>query len=225
MNITSIFDKSFDAISTVSLVIEKTGQDQYHTGILYKDIDNNPKVLHLEWHKILSNSIPKDDYLWIELKINPIRSRQISAMCRLILEENKKNSIPYGFSSPKNTFNTLTGEYIVNGFNIGLTCASFVLATLNATGLDLIKYETWPESTTESIKWQEKVIEWLRKTGVENGHIEKVQNELGNVRYIPTEVFASSKNAGKPPMEYNEAKILSKLVISKLDDWVSETSK
>lgn len=218
MNILSISDKSFDDIGTVSLVIEKTGQNQYHTGILYKAIDDKPKVIHLEWHKKLSNSDPQNNYLWIELQIHPTRARQISAMCRLIWEENKKNSIPYGFSSPKNTFNPTTGEYIVNGFNIGLTCASFVLATLNATGIDLIKYETWPEKTSESTDWQKKVIEWMNKTQVEKEHIDKVKQEIGKVRYIPTEVFASSKNAGKPPMEYNEAKILSKLVISKLGD-------
>lgn len=216
MIIFNVKDKSFNDVTLPSIVLMKAFENQYHTGLLYKDHDGN-KILHLAWHRNMQSISPTDEYIWTEIQAEPLTSRQISAACRLIWKEERKSSIPYGFGSPIFVFDSRTGEYIVKDINIGLTCSSFVLAILSFIGFDLIDYNSWPTDYKEAKEWQVKMISLLSQSPrKEKEHIDILEKQVGNTRYLPQQVFAS---ASSPPMGYDKANELSLKVIKVIEKW------
>ncbi len=218
MKLFNINDKLFFDVKIVSVVLRKINNEQYHSGLLYKSDEGN-KILHLAWHRDLQSIEPTKPYIWIELPISESRSRQVAGMCRLIWKENKNNKIPYAFNSPINVFDPITGTFKINNDNVGLTCSSFVLAVLNVSGLDLVIYNSWPKNQSEAILWQNQMTQYLEQNGAESEHIERVREQLGNERFVPTQVFAS---VSSPPMDYDTAKELSSVVIDYIEKWVEK---
>ena len=175
------------------------GQDeaphQLHAGVFHADAGNAPAMLHLAWHCHLQNDSPQDSYLWVQPPFDELRLRQVAAMCRRIFRKNAANGLPYGFGVPNDAFDPQTGEYLINGSQYGLTCASFVLAVFHVTGLPLVDYSTWPQGRPDDRPWQQFIIASLSQNPTNQVHAERISEDIGAVRFHPFEVAASAAKA------------------------------
>ena len=198
-----------DGDHSISIIIGQTGPDQLHVGIAYKD-DKSFNAIHLAWHNTLEYEENIDGFLknffWIKSKFHPSRVPSISAVCRQVIRLKEKQNIPYGLYFKDGKF---TPEGILNlGRNeIGLTCATFVLAIFNSCGYKLIDTDSWPPRQ-EDEKWHEKIIQALinskNRYNISETHIENVKKEKSYcARYRPEEVAISSSFVS-PPAPYNE---------------------
>ncbi len=178
-------------ISSAAIAITALTPTQNHLGILHVDQrgqSRSVQMLHLRWHFRLSNSLPEPNYNWVDPDIHPLRLRQVAAMCRRILNANADNKIPYAFSEPGECFDPKTYQYLVGESNLGLTCATFVLAVFHATGLQLADYDSWPVDRDGDNEWQQEMIETLIEHGADDDHVDGVKSQVGAKRYRPEEV-------------------------------------
>lgn len=168
---------------------------QLHAGILHAADGNEPEMLHLAWHHQLRNDSPPQTYLWIQPAFDKSRLRQVAAMCRRIFRTNSSHGLPYGFGTPNDVFDPRTGEYLIDGSQYGLTCASFVLAVFHVTGLPLADYTTWPQGRPDDRPWQQFIVNALSRCSSHQGHLDRIRKDIGAVRFHPSEVAASAATA------------------------------
>jgi hypothetical protein len=171
-------------ISGVGIAVHSVG---LHIGVLYRVTENATiKLLHLAWHnKLCSDDLTPAYKCWIRPMIDDDRAMAIAAFCRRIWNQNERNQIPYGFSSPNRFFDT-SGNAIKGPAKVGLTCASFVLAVFEGAGVVLADLDTWPNPTAEDIERQRELLNNLsRDPDVSREHLSAAEAEVGNTRYHP----------------------------------------
>ena len=168
---------------------------QLHAGVFHAADGKPAEMLHLAWHCTLKNETPPSNYLWVQPPFDELRLRQVAAMCRRIFRKNAANGLPYGFGLPNDVFDSQSGEYILHNSQYGLTCASFVLAVFHVTGLPLVDYSTWPQGRPDDQPWQQFIIDCLSQGSANRGHVERIRNDIGTVRFHPSEVAASAARA------------------------------
>lgn len=208
----------FETIKYIGIAIKKT-EHGHHVGILYRD--NEIRLLHLAWHLRLENDPPTRDYLWISPPIHELRAKQLAANCRLVWRRNAQNGVPYAFSDPRG-FIWPSGELKLGPTKFGLTCATFVLAILEMTGLRLINYDTW-ESRGDDENFQKWVISMLEKSKVDEAAISAARSEIGLVRYRPCEV-AGAAMVAPPPLDFTDVTLLEAAVEEKAASWETSAS-
>ena len=193
-------------------------EDQHHIGIAHTTTDGRMTCLHLAWHHDLRSDlqIPNCFTLWVDPAAPSARLRQVAARCRHIWKVNGTGNIPYAFSSPDGAFDQSTHKFLLGPTRHGLTCASFVLAVFQVSGLSLINYDTWPRSREGDTEWQEKIIKALG-ADADEGHLTHLQEDLGAARYRPEEVAAATALA-PPPVAFQPAEELSMEIVRKLRD-------
>ncbi|MBI3406915.1 MAG: hypothetical protein HY040_00980 [Planctomycetes bacterium] len=164
---------------------------QAHIGLLYRSQEPiGIRLLHLRWHHRLTDDAPSDDFIWIEPSLPKRRAKQVAARCRQILRANGK-WIPYGFSLPTDNFDRRTAEFLVGPTNLGLTCATFVLAVFEFSGIRLLDYSTWKQRPDDAI-WQQKIMALLERTGADAFHVEALRQTISCFRFRPEEVAAAA---------------------------------
>lgn len=183
--------RSFEDIRHLAIALKAISPNQRHIGILHQSLEaKQVLMLHLAWHHDLRNDSPSEKYVWVDPAIPQARAKQVAAFCRKVWRQNK-GKIPYAFSPPNDCFDLTTGEFLLGGQRFGLTCATFVMAVFQATGLPLIDLNSWP-SRPEDVAWQSQIIELLKKTDAELTHINRAQQEIGSARFRPEEVGAAA---------------------------------
>jgi len=210
-------ERSFDCIEHVAIAVTliQGREGHRHVGIFHKDETTKEiKMLHLAWHLELKNSFPKPSYAWISPAIPERRARQVAAWCRRVYRANH-SGIPYAFSQATDCFDQQTGAYIFGPTRNGLTCASFVLGLFQSTGLPLIEYATWPEFREGDEEWQRSIIGQLRKKKATEDHIQRVESEIGCVRYRPEDV-AGAAATEKLPASFAEVQPVAEQILQKL---------
>src|SRR5437868_1343597 len=115
-----------------------------HVGVLYRDEDDpsDIKLFHLCWHRILRNSHPKmSDKCgwWIVPSIEPEQVNSVIAHIGDIWDKNGHGTMPYGFSDPRGFFDN-DGNIVFGPGQVGLTCATLVLAVFDLSGVPLVDY-------------------------------------------------------------------------------------
>lgn len=190
-------DRSFESINYVGLAIRNIEGDQRHIGILFRD-DRTPDVtfLHLAFHRRLIAGSPNPTYSWIDPAIDARRLRHLATICRQLSAANGQN-IPYGFSTPNDWFDEDTLACLQGPSNVGLTCATFVLAAFRTGGLQLLHYEAWPHRAGDT-DWQNHVIGLLQADDAPQEHIAAVRAEVGAVRVRPEEVGGAAMLQERP---------------------------
>ena len=184
-------------VAHIGIAIHLRGE---HIGLLYRITVNTPALLlHMPGHRKLCSEPPAAHYvLWVDPSIPKARAKAVAAFCRRIWKRNEANGLPYGLSQP-NRFFDHTGGVLKGPAKVGLTCATFVLAVFDATGLPLVRYETWPKPTRNDIKWQEEVARRLEENKqVPREHSRAFRDEVGNIRYRPLEVAGAATNDSWP---------------------------
>jgi hypothetical protein len=207
--------RPFDEINEVAVAITATGSDQRHVGIFHKDDAGRVMLLHLAWHFDLRNSEPKPYYAWVELPIHSARARQVAARCRQIFRANPRG-LPYAFSPPNDCFDEKQSTYLFGPTRHGLTCATFVIAVFQTTGIRLVLDETWPVTRADDEVWKQKIITALQKSATPE-HIEFIQAEAGSTRFRPEEVAGAAANSSIP-VSFVDAEKLSVEILQKLVD-------
>lgn len=209
MHVHSQIELPLSRMGFVALAIKPVTDTQLHIGVLHRRDSGNPRLLHLAWHHDLRNDLPPDDYFWIEVNIHAKRLRQVAALCRKVWRANPYG-VPYAFSLPVKFIDTKSGQVLLGGTRLGLTCASFVLAVFEAAGIKLIEYATWP--TKADIDWQEHVIQQLARR-VTSDYLTLLKAEIGNARFRPDEVAAAAAS-NSIPATFEEVKEQSQLLNS-----------
>lgn len=167
-----------------------------HTGVVYKEPDERPRVLHLAFHAYLQDeSLPSAqvDYHWTRLRIDADRAASLSGFCRRVAK--RRPRIKYGIVYEGDRLAD-DGTVQLSGNAIGLTCATFVLAVLKWAGFEPLKLETWPNRNDDEA-WHRHIVKMLinvhcsRPDSPTSDHIVDVAWERGCARFRPEEVAAS----------------------------------
>lgn len=213
------------AASWIAVVLGEPGDNQRHTGLLFRPDDDAPQeFLHLAHHCDLRRS-PRvnPSYIWIEPQINHHRLRQVAAICDQVASANAHRGIPYSFGEARNAFDPKTKKFLLGPTNSGLTCATFVLAVFEAASLRLMRYPRRVQADQLDIEWQRSVVELLKEERDKNPHlvsqehIDCVTSEVGNsTRYRPEQVAAAAALRKRRPVSFFTAKTLAQDILSYL---------
>ncbi|MEM6960592.1 MAG: hypothetical protein AAF355_03675 [Myxococcota bacterium] len=206
----------------VAVAICTTDGEQQHVGLAYRTgALNSVRVVHLAFHRRLRDDALEPDAKWMRLADLPVPSpisRSVAAFCRLVVDRHSTSEIPYALKHCQTSFDKSDGKLLLGEGEVGLTCATFVLALTGGIGVRLLEMDSWP-SRYDDTAWQEKIVEALRsdpKASCE--HVAAVESEVGNcVRYRPEEVVAGAAT-GDIPATFSTAAALGEQVLSLLAD-------
>jgi len=207
---------STEPLVAVGLAVTDETAKQFHVGLIHKSAEADAKILHLAWHHSLCNdALPHEqhEFFWARVDLPAERAEALAALCRRIMRRNAQE-IGYGLLYKGGRF-APDGMVLLEGSEVGLTCATFVLAALKGGGIELLKLSSWPPRS-EDRQWQRSIIALLRSCRekdpkrVSAQHIASVEEEEGCVRYRPEEVTgACSEDAF--PVEFAAASAAGKL--------------
>lgn len=171
-----------------------------HCGVLYKAEDRHA-VHPLAWHKRLSmDNVPSDrtgKYAWVAPSLPRERMLAVAAICRRVWRRNQQRGIPYGLRYDATTFHR-TGEIRLGRDELGLTCATFVLALFRQGGVELLRLEEWPARPDDLDRQRELVARLRSDLTVPREHCDAIEREIPTLRYRPTEVAGACSSADLP---------------------------
>lgn len=202
----SNLDTFLESPENIGIIVGKTGEKQLHCGIAYK-YQKNFNAIHLAWHCSLKHETNIIDnlsnYIWVKPnEIHKFRQNSIAAFCRRIIKRDTEQEIPYGLYYTGAVF-TQDGLLKLKKKEIGLTCATFVLAVFKSCQVDLIDIENWGARHSDKVFHYDILIS-LRKSQVKykisENHINNVSEEIGCARFRPEEVAISSAFKNKPAL-------------------------
>jgi len=198
----------------VGIAATNVDQKQLHVGLVHKGSQCSAELLHLAWHHCLRNesvlaaSLPRIH--WVGLRLLPERAEALAALCRRIAKRNAQE-IAYGLVYTGGTF-AADGTVRLGDEEIGLTCATFVLAALKGGGVELLQLETWGKDC-EDLNWQEQIVGQLQRyqerypSRISEQHIANVKQQIGCTRYKPDQVTGAC-SADNYPVDYATANCL-----------------
>tara|TARA_R110001583_G_C5632553_1_gene407173 strand:+ start:1601 stop:2143 length:543 start_codon:yes stop_codon:yes gene_type:complete len=141
---------------------------------------------------------------WIKIAIPDAPLRNIVSFLELITSSTIGNEIPYSFLGQTHPFDRETGKYNPSVHKgDGLTCATFILEVFKCLGLELLDESSF-EERPEDMDWQVKISVSLRRSGVPNDHMSKLENSNLAKRFRPEEVAAAS-GEDVIPLPFSEA--------------------
>jgi hypothetical protein len=194
-------DESFN----FAIAVGQEGQF-FHCAILYRWHDEIRTIDFYDQRvrEIAPSNFINKDYLYVKIDKGLILdsiAEQVPPFCELIKVKN--NKITFGIKYTETKFNK-DGELIYAKGDLGLTCATFILAILEgAMGFPLIDQSTWQERE-EDKDWQKHVLDYFKlKNYEEEGYysqqlIDFFESNLGCFRFRPEEVGAASGNDTAP---------------------------
>jgi hypothetical protein len=176
--------------SGLAFTIIAEATHRFHIGLLYANA-GAWRVLHLT-----GNTGQYDDdealdfyreYVWLSMepKLDEMCRRNLARLCTLLAKNRSQNVLPYGFSDFKHWVRE-DGTLAFDESKSGLTCASFVLAVLDAAHIDLIDFETWPEPDEDDKERKKRVMLW--PSNDTPSRIFTLLNEFTQKRYRPEHV-------------------------------------
>jgi hypothetical protein len=173
-----------------------------HTGIVYVDVEGNPIFLHLaDHHKLTRDSLDGKTGWVVAANISAEALASVAAMCeRVWIRQGSK--IPYGFRYDMTRFDVENGSLVLGKDEVGLTCATFVLAVFSSIGLEVLARTSWPEREDDTVRWQ-KLATYLEKTCDDKAHVVAVKQQVNAKRFRPLEVAGGSRHV--LPTSYEQA--------------------
>lgn len=197
-------DRPYGHVAHVGLAIQQTSLG-YHSGFLYKLADSEPRVLHLAFHHLLKDEVITSDYRWAQLGLDDDNLAVLSELLARIA--GKEPRIPYGFNSEGIAIDPVTGGVLPAPVGHGLTCATFMVATLKAYGHDLLEADAWP-TRDDDAKWEAAILHALSRFASPE-HVQAVRENPRSARLRPAEVVGSgTKSSDDWPVAYTVARDL-----------------
>lgn len=194
MDVKSSFDSDPNQIDQICVAIRSYTANQRHAGILYRDSSDSIKLLHLGWHYDLGNDDFSNDFLWLDVPLNPINKMHMATVCEMFYEENK-DGIPYGLAID-DSFIDQQGKFLPMEAHAGLTCATFVMKLFHDQGLAFIDIDGWKHRLDDKT-WQRQVMQILEhhttdpKPSKEYLDYQNKRLNSGCARFRPEEIIAA----------------------------------
>lgn len=149
---------------------------QWHAGLAYCDAEEStPRFLHLADDRELLDQ-PLDDerlgwdqgYLWIEIQAPLAKRRALAQLCRRVAERVRVHgqAVRYAVRYHLGRFDPQTGAHVKAAGELGLTCATCVLAVCRGVELELVDIPTWPVRP-EDEAWFRRIVGHLQKADAE----------------------------------------------------------
>jgi len=190
-------EKSLDTMGQCAVAVTGNGGST-HSGLLIRFPDD-PIVylLHLQTDNLKLNDSAgcPTQCLWGTPDLPEDRLTDIAVKAILVQDVNKDSRIPYGFSVPGGFFDNETGKIILSQNNIGLTCATFILAVFHMARIQLIDYASWHKREGDRTA-QEELADHIEKqaaaTGISKDGIKAIKGQINGIRYRPEEVVAAA---------------------------------
>lgn len=204
-----------DQFPTVAVLVHHPQPD--HCGVLFSVSQDEVRMLHLAWHKDLRNDPvadkPMQKYAWVSPNLSRERALALVAWCRRIWKRHEKRGLAYGLRFDATIFHQ-TGEVRWGTDEVGLTCATFVLAVFRAARIELLRLGDWPEPDEHDRARQRALVQSLRNDPqVPRDHCDALDREVGMVsRYRPVQV-AGACSVSSWPCSFSEATSAANLVI------------
>lgn len=177
------------SIDDAAIAVIATSESQLHAGVLHRDrASGSVLMLDLAWHHRLRNESLSVECVWVNPAVPTRRLRHVAALCRRIWKANQSDGIPYAFSYPNDCIDADSGRFLIGPTQLGLTCATFVIAVFQASGLQLLRCETWPTNRPGDREWQEFIVSMLERHGAPAEHVSAVREQVGAARFRPDEV-------------------------------------
>lgn len=186
----SPFEKSGHAFA---VTVYKTS-DGSHAGMFFLDEVGVGAVVHLAWHlNVRAGGIggPWLGGVWATPAMEPETERVFAGLCRLLVRKYADTStgIPYAAKYENSRFDSGTLGWTPGVGVSGLTCATFILATLKTYGVRLLRTEEWVTRPGDD-EWLQYVVSVL---GTQDPvHAARVQAEVGCARFRPTDVLGGA---------------------------------
>lgn len=206
-----------------------------HTGVLFRDADENERYLHLRAHCYLelASSIEANTGWVTPGHLPEDRLNQVVAMCEQVWERNKKN-IPYGFRYDAATFSK-NGEITLGKDECGFTCATFVMAVFHSVGVELLVQSGWPERADDKERFEE-ILQMFEEHANEKrsswgeekyeawmGHLDVLRKQTSAPRFRPLEVAGGSM--GELPAGFEQAESAARALEQELKGPAAQTPK
>lgn len=178
----------------VAISVSDPSAQQLHLGLIYPE-DGSSKVVHLWWHCRVANeplNESKPIWWWVSIDVPEDRMEAIAGVCRRIIKraENGISEIKYATRYEGGIFKE-DGSVSLVGKEVGLTCATFVLAILHWAQLVPLRLDSW-EARSGDLEWHARIVQVLKDTsGVSEEHLRAVEEEKGCARFRPADVAAA----------------------------------
>jgi hypothetical protein len=223
MEIKSSFNSTPEDIDSICVAICSAGPNQRHAGILYRDTNEEVKLLHLAWHDSLKNEPFLDDFLWLDIPLDSLNKQHMALVCEMIFEENAEK-IPYGLGIDDCSFND-AGRFVPMEDHAGLTCATFVVKVFHDQNFLFIDVDGWKHRTSDKT-WQIQILQYLEhKTSPALTHkyldYHRKKIEQGSARFRPEEVVVA-RALEAPPHCAESVKEPSKELLIKVQEHFDE---
>ena len=192
-------DAPLDQLRSAGVAIMPTDPGRWHAGMLHRAGTETVRMLDLAWDHWLRNSPPSNECAWVQLDLPVERLLSIAAMCRRIAKLHARlgGGLPYAFRYQETTFSA-NGAVLLGKTEHGLTCATFVLAVLRSTGVELLDFAGWPHRDEDVIRHRELLAMLQSDSRVAEEHVAAVVAEVSCVRYRPEEVVGAASFADLP---------------------------
>ncbi|WP_156115034.1 hypothetical protein [Pseudomonas sp. ML96] len=196
-------------------------KDQRHAGFLVQYPDNTLWLFDLAWDNICRRTEITNDYAYLNYQfLDEFSATAFIALLHMIQSQNQGKlgySIHYE-SSPY--FDTNTGQALNTGAGQGLTCATFVLETLERYGIFLIDRLSWPISP-DNAHWQRNILLTLISRTKPPLSIDKFTNQFKFIgktrRFKPEEAVAATSIFTGTPSTFQAVNPLSQTVIDQME--------
>lgn len=206
-----------DLLSYLGIKVRLKDFSIFHIGILFSDISQPVKCLHLAWHHRLQCDDPFENGYWFRSKLSDRNRKQMAARCFLLSYNSDTMRIAYNIRYPtQSTYFDEFGDYLGPVEGEGLTCATFVLAVFRDYGFPLVKEDEWPVRE-DDILFHNEIISTLRRTRASEAHIRAVEKDVGCARFRPGEV-AGAALSHTPPADFKEASELNDKITNGIRD-------
>lgn len=205
--------RPFGDVDHVGVAIRNTAPGYWHAGLLYQLPENEPRILHLEWHYQLADDQASPPYRWAQLGIDADNKAVLATLISRIAHQ--KPGIPYAFDFDGVCFDQETGDLVPPPAGRGLTCATLIIAVLATYGHHLIDVDTWPHRDDDDAFIQH-IADIMRQGGAAEEHVAAVENAT-TVRIRPPEVIgAANQDAEEWPVPFATADEIAQQVIADL---------
>lgn len=200
-----------------SICVQRMTSAQRHSGVVYRaELGGELRVLHLSGHHKLFDE-PLEQFgnsLAVKTGLGPSRLEEVAIQCERIFD-GVGSKISYAYSSHRSFFEPDAGV-LLGPTNLGLTCASFVLAVFDSCHIDLLAFDTWPPTRFGDEEWRAGVIKWLARTGADPAHIAAVKAAPPGTRFRPEDVAAGGSLCPPPPA-FDDVEELAHLLVKDLN--------
>ncbi len=183
----------------VGITFRRVGQDGGHAGFAWREGKTISVLNHRDHMGLTLDAAPHERDAVVQL---PLARARLEPTIRYAKRVHRivGTNLPYNFRFPNDVFDKETGELLLKRGE-GLTCSTFVLALLEATGTSLVRREEWPQRPDDKAR-HETLVEGRRQSflaGNDNKlsddaleHLAFMNLQVNSVRIRPEETAASA---------------------------------